>query len=67
MADRDWALGDLVWAILGIAIILGLMALNAYVQRLARNEEERRIAQVGSDPLHRHRSVASQSRQSNDI
>ena len=53
MADRDWALGDLVWAILGIAIVLGLMALNAYVQKLARIEEERRIALMGSDPLKR--------------
>ena len=67
MADRDWALGDLVWAILGIAIILGLMALNAYVQRLARDEEERRIALVGSDSLHRQRSAASQSRRPDDI
>ena len=67
MADRDWALGDLVWAILGIAIILGLMALNAYVQRLARDEEERRIALVGSDSLHRQRLVASQSRRPDDI
>jgi hypothetical protein len=53
MADRDWALGDLVWAILGIGIVLGLMALNAYIQKLARDEEERRIALVGSDPLKR--------------
>ena len=54
MADRDWALGDIVWAILGIAIVLGLMALNAYVQRLARIEEERRIGLLSSDPLKRH-------------
>jgi hypothetical protein len=67
MADRDWALGDLVWAILGIAIVLGLMALNAYVQKLARNEEEQRIGRLGSDPPHRHRSVASQSRRPDDI
>jgi hypothetical protein len=67
MADRDWALGDLVWAILGIAIVLGLMALNAYVQKLARTEEERRIALVGSEPLHRHGSAASQSRRPDDI
>jgi hypothetical protein len=55
MEDRDWALGDIVWAILGLAVVLGLMALNAYVQRLARIEEERRIALVGSDLLNRHR------------
>ena len=67
MEDRDWALGDLVWAILGIAIVLGLMALNAYIQKLARTEEERRIALVGSDPLTRHRSVASPSRRPDDI
>ena len=51
MADRDWALGDMVWAILGLAVVLGLVALNAYVQRLARIEEERRIGQLG--PLNR--------------
>jgi hypothetical protein len=55
MADRDWALGDIVWAILGLAIVLGLMALNAYVQRLARTEEEDRIRLLGSDPLNRRR------------
>jgi hypothetical protein len=67
MADRDWALGDLVWAILGLAVVLGLMALNAYVQRLARIEEERRIGLLGSEPLHPHRSVAFQSRRPDDI
>lgn len=67
MADRDWALGDLVWAILGVAVVLGLMALNAYVQRLARIEEERRIGQLGSEALHRPRSVAFQSRRPDDI
>ena len=63
MKDRDWALGDVVWAILGLAVVLGLVALNAYVQRLARiEEEERQLKLAGSDPLNRHRSVASQSR-----
>jgi len=67
MADRDWALGDLVWAILGVAVVLGLMALNAYVQRLARIEEDRRIGLLGSEPLNRPRSVAFQSRRPDDI
>ena len=67
MADRDWALGDLVWAILGVAVVLGLMALNAYVQRLARIEEERRIGLLGSELPHRPRSVAFQSRRPDDI
>ena len=67
MADRDWALGDLVWAILGLAVVLGLMALNAYVQRLARIEEERRIGLLGSEALKHGRSVAFQSRRPDDI
>ena len=67
MKDSDWVLGDLVWAILGVAVILGLMVLNAYVQRLARMEEEQRIGLLGSDPLNRQRSAASQSRRPDDI
>jgi len=30
MKDTDWVLGDMVWAIIGAAVILGLMVLNAY-------------------------------------
>ena len=67
MEDRDWALGDIVWAFLGIGIVLGLMALNAYIQKLARDEEERRIALVGSEAVHRHGPAASQSRRPDDI
>jgi hypothetical protein len=67
MADRDWALGDIVWAILGLAVVLGLMALNAYVQRLARIEEERRIGLLGSEALSHHSSVAFRSRRPDDI
>ena len=67
MKDTDWVLGDLVWAIVGVAVILGLMALNAYVQRLARIEEAERIRLLGSDPLNRQRSAASQSRRPDDI
>lgn len=67
MEDRDWALGDIVWAILGLAIVFGLVMLNAYFQRLARIEEERRIGMVGSEPLNRHRSVGFQSRRPDDI
>ena len=63
MMDRDWALEDLEWTILGMVVILGLVVLNAYVQRLSRiAEEERQLKLAGSDPLNRHRSVASQSR-----
>jgi uncharacterized membrane protein len=67
MKDTDWVLGDMVWAIIGAAVILGLMALNAYVQRIARIEEEERIRLLGSDPLNRQRSAASQSRRPDDI
>ena len=67
MKDTDWVLGDLVWAFVGAAVVLGLMALNAYVQRIARIEEEERIRLLSSDPLNRQRSAASQSRRPDDI
>ena len=63
MMDRDWALEDLEWTILGMVVILGLVVLNAYVQRLSRiAEEERQLKLAGSDPHDQDRSVASQSR-----
>ena len=68
MKDTDWVLGDMVWAIIGAAVILGLMVLNAYFQRINRiEEEEHRIGLLGSDPHNRQRSVASQSRRPDDI
>jgi ABC-type enterobactin transport system permease subunit len=67
MKDGDWVLGDMVWAIVGLAVVLGLMALNAYVQHIARIEEAQRIRLLGSDPLNRQRSAASQSRRPDDI
>ena len=67
MKDTDWVLGDMVWFIVGLAVVIGLMVLNAYVQRLARIEEERRIGLLSSDPLNRQRSAASQSRLPDDI
>ena len=60
--------GNIVWAIIGAAVILGLMALNMYFQRINRiEEEEDRIRLLGSDPLNRQRSAASQSRRPDDI
>jgi hypothetical protein len=68
MKDTDWVLGDMVWAIIGAGVVLGLMALNMYFQRINRiEEEEDRIRLLGSDPLNRQRSVASQSRRPDDI
>jgi mannose/fructose/N-acetylgalactosamine-specific phosphotransferase system component IID len=69
MKDTDWVLGDMVWAIVAAVVILGLMVLNAYAQRVVRieEEEEQRIGLLGSDPLNRQRSAASQSRRPDDI
>jgi uncharacterized membrane protein len=70
MKDTDWVLGDMVWAIVVAAVVLGLMLLNAYFQRVFRieeEEEEQRIGLLGSDPLNRQRSAASQSRRPDDI
>jgi hypothetical protein len=53
MEDTNWVLGDIIWAFLGVAVILGLMMLNAYVQKLNRIEDERRIARMGSNPSNR--------------
>jgi len=67
MKDTDWVLGDMAWVIIGGAVILGLMMLNAYVQRIARNEEAQRLERLRSDGLNRERSAASQSRRPDDI
>ncbi len=68
MKDSDWVLGDMVWTLIGGAVILGLMVLNEYWQRVTRiDEEEHRIRLLGSDPLHRQKSAASQSPRPDDI
>ena len=67
METSNWVLGDMAWVIIGGAVILGLLALNAYVQRIARIEEEQRIRLLASEPLNRARSAASQSRRPEDI
>jgi hypothetical protein len=67
MKDGDWVLGDMGWAIVGVAVVLGLIVLNAYVQHIARIEEAQRIRLLDSDPLNRQRSAASQSRRPDDI
>ena len=59
--------GDMVLSLIGGAVILGLVVLNAYFQRLARIEEAQRIRLLGSDPRNRERSAASQSRRPDDI
>ena len=67
MKDTDWVLGDMVWAIIGVAVILGLMALNAYVQRLNRTEEAQRIELLASELRNSQSSAASGSRRPDDI
>jgi hypothetical protein len=53
MEDTNWVLGDIIWAFIGAAVIVGLVMLNAYVQKLNRIEDERRIARIGSNRLDR--------------
>jgi hypothetical protein len=67
METSNWVLGDMEWVIIGGSVILGLLMLNAYVQRIARIEEEQRIALLASERLNRDRSAASQSRRPDDI
>ena len=65
--DADWVLGDMAWVVLGGTIILGLLMLNAYVQRIARIEERQRIESLSAKNLKRERLAASQSRRPDDI
>jgi len=67
METSNWVLGDMAWAIVGGAVILVLLVLNAYFQRLSRIEEEQRIGLLASERLNRERSAASQSRRPDDI
>jgi hypothetical protein len=67
METSNWVLGDMEWVIIGGTVILGLIMLNAYVQRIARIEEEQRIELLRSDRLKQERSAASQSRRPDDI
>ena len=67
METSNWVLGDMAWVLIGGAVVLGLLMLNAYVQRQARIDEEQRIALLASERLNRERSAASQSRRPDNI
>lgn len=67
METSNWVLGDMAWVIIGGAVVIGLLMLNAYVQRIARIEEEQRIALLATERLNRERSAASQSRRPDSI
>jgi hypothetical protein len=65
--DTDWVLGDMAWFVLGGTVVIGLLMLNAYFQRIARNEDYERIARLASERLNQERLAASQSRPPDDI
>ena len=63
---KDW-LGNVVLSIAGGIVIIGLMMLNAYIQRIARIEEHQRIERLSAENLKRERLAAAQSRRPDDI
>jgi hypothetical protein len=58
---KDW-LGNVVLSISGGIVILGLLVLNAYWQRLVRKEDEQLRVRLASEHSNLERSAASQSR-----
>ena len=54
--------GNIVLSIAGGVVILGLLVLNMYWQRLARKEDEQLRGRLASEDPNRERSAASQSR-----
>lgn len=63
---KDW-LGNVVLAIAGGVVVVGLMMLNAYIQRIARGEEHQRLERISAENIKRERLAASQSRRPDDI
>ena len=63
---KDW-LGNVVLAIAGGVVVVGLMMLNAYIQRIARSEERQRLERISAENLKRERLAASQSRRPDEI
>jgi hypothetical protein len=55
------------WIVLGGTVVIGLVMLNAYFQRIARIEEAQRIELLAVERLNRERSAASESRRPDDI
>ena len=58
---KDW-LGNIILSIAGGVVILGLLVLNTYWQRLVRKEDEQLRGRLASEQPNRERSAASQSR-----
>jgi uncharacterized membrane protein len=63
---KDW-LGNTILSIAGGVVIILLMMLNSYIQRIARKEEEQRLELLRSERLKQERLAASQSRRPDDI
>ncbi len=63
---KDW-LGNVVLAIAGGVVVVGLMMLNAYIQRIARVEERQRLERISAENIKRERLAAAQSRRPDDI
>ena len=51
----------------GGGVVVGLMMLNAYVQRIARGEERQRLERISAENLKRERLAAAQSRRPDNI
>ena len=58
---KDW-LGNIILSIAGGGVILGLLVLNMYWQRLVRKEDEQLRERLASERPNRERPAASQSR-----
>lgn len=63
---KDW-LGNVVLAIAGGVVVVGLMMLNAYIQRIARVEERQRLERISAENIKRERLAAAQSHRPDDI
>ena len=63
---KEW-LGNVVLAIAGGVVVVGLMMLNAYIQRIARGEERQRLERISAENIKRERLAAAQSRRPDDI
>jgi hypothetical protein len=67
METSNWVLGDMAWVVIGGTVVVGLLMLNAYFQRIARMEDLQRIERLSLENRKRERLAASQSRRPDDI
>ena len=67
METSNWVLGDMAWVVIGGGVVVGLLMLNAYFQRIARMEDLERIERLSLENRKRERLAVSQSRRPDDI